>query len=415
MSLLRHVAREVRSWTAFDWPDWLRWTGDNAPAYSGVDVSERTALTFTAVYAAVGLISDTIASLPARVYHAYPNGARYPVASPLWMTDPVVGQVNWPSFVQQSMTSLLLDGNAFWGVVRDSAGRPQALWPLDPRSISVIRNVAPPYNLIYTLGLASGSRPFAANEIVHIRGLTFPGYPRGLSPIDVGRQSIGRSMAALQLGATMFKNGAVPGTVITSDQRLTAEQAAETAKRFDASHAGPGSAFRTVVLGGGAQVKPLGLSPEQMQMLQTEQYGVLDVARLYRVPPHMLGDVERTTSWGTGIAEQNMQFRQHTLAPWLTRLRWALSQLVGETFLDQSFSMDFDMNEFLRPDPVQYADYMTKKIMARAATPNEWRQSDSQNPLPGGDAVLDSVQWQPDPELQLQLAAMRAPSVPPTK
>jgi HK97 family phage portal protein len=219
---------------------------------------------------------------------------------------------------------------------------------------------------------------------------------RGVSPIERAKQSIGRTLAAGQLASSLFANGAVPGAVITSPLKLTNEQAGDIQKRYDASHKGALQAFKTVVLGADAKVNQISLTPEQVQMIDVMKFGVIDVARWYRVPPHLLGDVERSTSWGTGIAEQNSMFVIHTLTPWIVRIERALQQLVSDTFPGLDVYAKIEVKGLMRGNPIDEASYLEKKLQAQAATPNDWRRLDDENPLPDGDKVLKSVQWQPD-------------------
>lgn len=392
MSLLRRAVREARGWSQFNWRDLFAPGQIADTTWSGVPVSQDTAMTCSAVYAAVDLIASTIASLPCDVFERYPNGTRYGRPRPPWMLTPTT-EMDWGTWVQQMMVSLLLDGNAFVGLVRER-GRLVSLWPLDPRQV-VVRRDEKTRRLLYELHADGRVTIVEARDMLHVRGLTMPGAVRGMSPVERARQSIGRALAAEKFAGKLFANMAMPGSIITTDQRIDEKTAKELAERYDERHKGAENAFRTVVLGSGAKVEVLQLTPEQVQMLEVMRYSVSDVARWYRVPPHMIGDVERSTSWGTGIAEQNQMLATFTLAPWTVRLQRALDPLLQETVLNPDFGCKFDLRALMRGRPDEQATYMLRKIQARAATPNEWRAIDDENPLPGGDDPLLSVQWQP--------------------
>ena len=400
MSLLGRAVKEARTAGVGPFvPGYLQWSDLTSAARSATPVNHDTAMACSAVWSAVSFISETIASLPVGVYQKYPNGTRYGRPTPQWISQPIVGELDWCGFIQQVMTSLLLDGNAFIGVERAADGlTPVSLWPLDPKHVQVRRNPQTKA-LEYMVVPGEGGFKWASREILHLRAMTMPGAIRGMSPIDKAAAIISNSLAAQQFSGAAFRNGAVPGTVVIAPPgRLTAEMADDMAKRFDAAHAGTSQAFKTVVLGSGADVKSVSLTPEQVQMIETLKWGVVEIARWYRIPPHIIGDVERTTSWGTGVAEQNQLMATHTLGPWIVRLERGLQRLVYDTFLDASYYIKLELKGLMRANPVDQADYFTKKIAAMAMIPDEWRAFDDDNPLgQGGDKVLHSVQWQETP------------------
>jgi len=423
MSILARAVREMRGYLEFTTSGQQDFWGGKFPGgigtYAGLTVTQTTAMTCSAVYAAVALISETIATLPFDVYQRYGDGSRYPRTMPDangrggWVVKPNP-EVDAVSFRQQGVTSLLQDGNAFIGINRLPGSRePVSLWVLNPTAVSITRNLQS-NTLDYRVSLSTGEQIMMhqGEDILHIRGLFMPGDMRGLSPLELARQSIGRTLAAEKLGATIFANGAMPGTVLTSQQPLRTEMAKDMQERFDAAHKGSGNAWKTVVLGSGVDVKSVQMSPEQVQMLETMRYGISDVARWFRVPPHLIGDVERSTSWGSGIAEQNTMFAIHTLGPWIVRFEQAFNELLFDTFADRAFYCKFNTKAFLRGNPTEQADYLMKKIQAQAATPNEWRSLDDENPLPDGGKVLQSVQF--TPKVVAQPADEEAPELVPS-
>lgn len=390
MSVLGRLVGEIRGWTQFGiennfWGDW----GSATSTYSGVAVSQSTAMACSAVYACVGFIAETLATLPVDVVQRY-GTARYGRPKPAWLLEPnPITRLDWIGFAQQVVTSLLLDGNAFVGVVRMPGERtPASLWPLDPRRVTIEqeRNGS----LIYRLD----GNVLPSADVMHVRGITMPGQIRGLSPVEQARQSIGRTMAAEKYASSMFANMATPGAVISVDKDLGSEEAKDIARRWDAAHAGTDKAFRTAVFGSGAKVSTITLTPEQVQMIETMRWGVLDIARIFRVPPYIL-DPTVTSTWGSGVAEQNIQVKQYTLTHWAARLQNLVTALLYDTYLDSSYTARLDFRGFLKADPVKQAQYLETKMRCRALTPNEWRALDDENPLPNGDSTLNSVQWEP--------------------
>jgi HK97 family phage portal protein len=390
MSLLGRAVREVRSFTMFRLSNDFFGDWGTSNTYTGELVSQQTAMTISAVYAAVSFISETIATLPMDLVQKYPDGSRYSRPKPDWMLMPnrITG-MDWVNFCQQVLLSLLLDGNAFIGIVRKPGLlEPSQLWVLDPTAIDVTQDKASG-SPIYTFN--STLKTIDRANLLHIRGLTMPGQVRGVSSVERARQSLGRIMAAEKFGAKM----AVPGVVIIAGKDVDKDQAKDIADRFDRLHKGTDAAFNTAVLGSGSDIKTISLSPEQVQMIETMKYGILDVARWYRIMPYLL-DPTVTSTWGSGIAEQNIQTKQYTLNPWAVRFQNALAPLLYDTYYSADYAIKADFRGFLKGDPEKQARYLETKIRCKAATPNDWRALDDENPLPGGDAPLDSVQWQPE-------------------
>jgi HK97 family phage portal protein len=199
-------------------------------------------------------------------------------------------------------------------------------------------------------------------------------------------------MAAEKYASKMFSNMASPGVIIIAGKAVTSDEAKDIAERYDAAHRGMENAFKTTVFGVGTDIKTLQMTPEQVQMIETMKYGILDVARWYRIMPYLL-DPTVTSTWGSGISEQNIQTKQYTLAPWAARLQRGLRSLLYDTYLSADYSLRCDFRGFLKGDLEKQAAYLEKKMQAGALTPNEWRALDDENPLPGGDRIMKSVQW----------------------
>jgi HK97 family phage portal protein len=364
------------------------WETGGTTADSGIHVGHESAMTFSAVYASVSLISDSIASLPADVYARYPNNTRYVKPKPSWLARPNP-EMTWGDVVQQMVTSLLLGGNSYSGCVYDRAGVLAELWPIDPRIVVPQRNAAT-RDLEYVVS----GKPVTPREILHIRGITLPGYLHGLSPVEAARQTIGLGLGAEKHGAKQMANSATPSVIVSVDGKVDDEQADRFSARFMKHHAGLDNAGKPITIGGGAKITQLTMTNDQLQFLETRKFQVSDVARWFRVPPHMIGDIENSTSWGTGIEQQNIMFVQHTLTPWIVRIEKALSPFVPPTDRGIETYLKMNTNALMRGDMEARADYMSRKIEHGAARPQDWNALDDENPLPGGDKLWMSQNLQ---------------------
>jgi len=304
--------------------------------WSGVFVNEDQALRLLTVWACVSLISDTISTLPLGTFRDQ-GAARVRVADPPWLEEPVQGmdRVEW---LGRELVSLLLRGNAYARIVeRDGRGFARQMLPLHPDDVQPRRGLAG--RVIYKVA----GEEVEPVDMIHIRGLTLPGsrHLEGLSPVGYAAQTIGTALAAEEYGARFFSEGAQPAGLLKSDQKIDDGVAAKMQERWMESH---GNRHRKpAVLGGGLEWQSISLKPEEAQFLATIKAKHAQITGLYRVPPHLISDVERSTSWGSGIEEQNLQFATFTDGPWLIRLERALSKL-----LPRPIYLKFNLAAFLR-------------------------------------------------------------------
>jgi HK97 family phage portal protein len=218
----------------------------------------------------------------------------------------------------------------------------------------------------------------------HIVGFqTNSGYPRGLPPLEIARMMYGGAIASQEMGARYFGAGMNASGVIEVPGDLLPEQARELKEDFKRRNAGLKNMHMPPVLTGGAQFKQLTISPEQSQFLQQREFSVNEVARWFRVPPHMIGQVDRSTSWGSGIEYQGMQFLNFTLRPWIQRLEdaWTKWMLI----FDKGARVGFDVRELLRGDHKARGDYYMARFQTASITPNQIRVAEGEKPEDGGD------------------------------
>lgn len=306
---------------AMRWDD--VWGGLRARSSAGIDVTEQNALTLSAVYACVRILSDGVSVLPTVTTRGRGPSAEEVARPPAWLDDPnpVLRRMD---VVVQVMTSLLLRGNAFVLTVRDGTGLIVELWPVDPDLVQVEYDEFRPVHLPrYRIGGVE----LLPMDLLHIRGMTLPGKIEGLSPIDYARETIGVGLAAQQFGAAFFGNGAQPGGIIEHDGTMSDVAVKLLRRTWNESHQGAGNANKLAVLTEGAKYKPISIAPESAQFLQTRQFGVADVARFFGVAPHLIGDASGSTSWGSGLAEQSTNTVTFSFLPWAKRLEEAWTWL----------------------------------------------------------------------------------------
>jgi HK97 family phage portal protein len=353
---------------------------------AGVPVTEESAMQLLAVAASVRLLSDAVSGLPFDAVRAKGEIRETVEPAPAIVADPFGGAVTsgLPTRrqgISQMMVSLLLRGNAYCLVVSvDSVGRPARLAVLHPdrvscewgkdgrRAYKVNRQVVP------------------AEQIIHLTGMAHPEAATGMSVVSYARQAIGLGLAAEEFGARFFGEGAHMTGVVEIDADLDAGRARSIKENFSASHSGLKNSHTVGILSGGAKWKPISVTPEDAQFLGTRAAQNLDIAMIFGVPPHMLGQVDKTTSWGTGIEQQGLGFLAYTLSAWLGRFEDAWS-----TMLPRPQSARFNADALLRTDTAgRYAVYMAARS-AGILTTNEIRALENYGPVDGGDEITSPL------------------------
>jgi HK97 family phage portal protein len=349
---------------------------------SGVFVSEQTALQAVTVYACVKLLADNIASLPMDAYRKV-DGLSVEVS-------PVPSVVRRPfsdltvfEWLSQTVTSLALRGNAYLLVVaRDTMEFATELMPLHPDLVQVRpdRDTGRP---VYSVDGKTVPRA----DIVHIRRLAVPGALVGLSPIEQARQSIGLGLAAERYGARWFGQSADPSAVLSTDQELTGEQAERNMAAWIDTHGGK---RHPAMLSGGLKYQRISITPEESQFLETRKFQRGEIAQLFGIPPHMIGDVDRSTSWGTGIEQQSIGWVRFHLRPWLTCIEQAMTDQ-----LPRGQFVRFNVEGLLRGDTKARYDAYVSARNAGWMNVNEIRELEDRGPVPGGDSYIQPLNMGP--------------------
>jgi HK97 family phage portal protein len=340
---------------------------------SGVSVTDSSALGLTAFYACVRLLADSIASLPWDAYRKSDGDAvrRQVSPTPSLLRAPSDGMTPF-DWKHMMVVSLVMRGN-FYGLVteRDGLEYPTSITPLHPDQVRIDRDPKT-YARRTWVGNQILTNP---KDLFHVRAFSLPGSDTGLSPIAMARHSLGLGLAAQEYGSKWFRDGASPSSVLEAANDLTPEQALALQQSWISSH---GGRRRPAVLSG-VTWKPITITPEESQFLQTRQHQGLEIAQMMGVPPHMIGIMEKSTSWGTGIEQQSIGFVTYTLRPWLTRIEAAMSDI-----LPRGQFLKFSVDALLRGDiKSRYEAYRTA-IEGGWQNPDEVRALEDQAPIPGG-------------------------------
>ena len=355
---------------------------------SGKKVNERSAMQMTAVYACVRILSESIASLPVHLYQYESEGNKAKaVKHPLYRILHDEPNPEMTSFVfrETLMTHLLLWGNAYSQIIRNGKGEVIGLYPLMPNRMTVDRDSNG--QIIYQYQMQdsdahtgkSGSVTLRPSEVLHVPGLGFDGLV-GYSPIAMAKNAIGLSIATEEYGAKFFANGATPGGILEFPGTVKNPESIRESwnKGFSGSNA-----HKVAILEEGMKYTPISISPEQAQFLETRKFQIDEIARIFRVPPHMVGDLEKSSF--SNIEQQSLEFVKYTLEPWIIRWEQSLNRaLLSETEKPDYF-VKFNVDGLLRGD---YQSRMNGYAIARQ---NGWMSANDIRSLEQLDLIPDEL------------------------
>ena len=363
---------------------------------SGKAVNERTAMQTTAVYACVRILAEAIAGLPLHIYRHQSDGGKERAGDhPLYYLLHDEPNPEMTSFVfrETLMSHLLLWGNAYAQVVRNGRGQVVALYPLLPSKMEVSRG--PRGQLLYTyyrdadesgVHPDSGYTVLQREEVLHLPGLGFDGL-LGYSPIAMAKHAIGMALATEEYGAKFFANGANPGGVLEHPGVIKDIQRVKDS--WNSAYQGSMNSHRVAVLEEGMKFQPIGIPPEQAQFLETRKFQINEIARVFRVPPHMVGDLEKSSF--SNIEQQSLEFVKYTLNPWVVRWEQALKQSLLLPSEKKALFIKFNLDGLLRGD---YQSRMQGYAIGRQngwLSTNDIRELEDLNRVPtaeGGDLYL---------------------------
>lgn len=332
----------------------------------------------SAVFACLRLLSEAVSTLPLDTF-VRDAGTRRPYRPRPEYLSFQPPQGSRIDYLSQVMLSLLTHGNAFILTPRDRLGVPVDLVVLDPNSVSVSRERGKVRYRCQEQTLELDT------DVMHIKGMCLPGEIVGMSPIAYARETIGVGLAAQRFGASFFDNNALPSAVVEAPGQFSKEAADRWRETWNARHAGVGNAHKLGVLTNGARLSKVSVNPDEAQFLETRQFQVPDIARIFGVPPHLIADASNSTSWGSGLAEQNLAFGQFSLRPWLERIEDAHGRLLTSHGLDRVF-VKLNMDALLRPALRDRYEAGQMAIGFGGLTINEWRALEDLPPVAWGDA-----------------------------
>ena len=353
---------------------------------SGKAVNEKTALQTTAVYACVRILAETIASLPFHTYRYTLNGKEKAIEHPIYYLLHSEPNPEMTSFVfrETLMGHILLWGNAYAQIIRDGRGRVLGLYPLLPNKVIVNRNQHG--ELVYQYEKEGQTYFLRSYEVLHIPGLGFDGLI-GYSPIAMAKNAIGMAIATEEYGAKFFANGANPGGVL--EHPGVVKDPGKIRESWNAVYQGSGNAHRVAVLEEGMKFQPIGIPPEQAQFLETRKYQLNEIARIFRIPPHMIGDLEKSSF--SNIEQQSLEFVMYTLDPWVIRWEQAIQRALLSGGEKRQYFVKFNVDGLLRGD---YQSRMNGYAVGRQngwLSANDIRELENLNrisPELGGDLYL---------------------------
>lgn len=371
-------------------------------AKSGQNVNMQTALGLTAVLACVRVLAEAVASIPLIVYERLDNGGKKRAnAHPMYtlLHDRPNGE--HPSFVWREtlMAHLALRGNAFIEKEYDNRGRIIGLWPIRPDLVTVERQNG---RKRFSVVVNGAPKLFTPDDIMHVPGLGYDGLV-GYSPISLAREALGLALAAQEHASRYFENGGEPGGVLQHPGKLSSEAATNLRESYEAKHRGTGNAHRVFIAEEGMTWQTIGVTNRDLQFIENRKFQISEIARIYRVPPHMVGDLDRATF--SNIEQQSIDFVVHTLRPWLVRWEQVLN---WELFSDRDrgrYFAEFSVEGLLRGDSAARGAFYAQMFQVGGFSINDILGMENRNPVPGGDQRFVPMNMIPLDRVQDVIAA----------
>lgn len=356
---------------------------------SGKNVNERSAMQMTAVYACVRILSESIAGLPVHLYQYVDSGSKQKALEhPLYRLLHDEPNPEMTSFVfrETLMTHLLLWGNAYAQIIRNGKGQVVALYPLMPNRMSVDRDEKG--HLYYQYQMQDSDAPTGKSgtvilkptEVLHVPGLGFDGLV-GYSPIAMAKNAIGLSIATEEYGAKFFANGATPSGILEYPGTVKNPEAIR--ESWNAGFGGSSNAHKVAVLEDGMKYTPIAISPNEAQFLETRKFQIDEIARIFRIPPHMVGDLEKSSF--SNIEQQSLEFVKYTLEPWIVRWEQSLNRALLSESEKTAYFVKFNVDGLLR------GDYQSRMNGYATARQNGWMSANDIRELENLDLIPDEL------------------------
>ena len=383
MNKISEIFRNQKTLPSRYWPE-----GDqsmlNGISPTGIHVDPQVALTYSAVWACVKSISDSIAWMPWRIHEEVDGGKRVAKEHPAdrlinkFPNDDMDAGTFWGTLIVHALTW----GNGYAEITRNAAGRPTGLWIITPDRVKVLRGED--RRLIYQVrNQGAGDVFLPARDVIHLHGLGFDG-TQGYSVISLARKGIEMGLATEQYGASFFGQGAHVGGVLMHDKLLSDEAHQHIKESWVKNRSGLINAHKPVILEEGMKYEKLGIPPEDAQFLETRSFQVHEVARWYGVPVHKLAELERTTH--NNIEAENIGYVTDTLLPWTRRLESSVDRKVLSPREQADYFSKINLMGLLRGDSKTRSEYYRLMFNIGVMSINEIRALEDMNSMgPAGD------------------------------
>lgn len=356
---------------------------------SGKTVTERSAMQMTAVYSCVRILAEAIAGLPLQLYRYTDTGGKEKAIEHslyLLLHDEPNPEMTSFIFRETLMTHLLLWGNAYAQIIRNGKNEVLSLYPLMPNRMTVDRDEHGRLYYSYQMqtddgaGMKQGTVVLSPQDVLHIPGLGFDGLV-GYSPIAMAKNAIGLAIATEEYGSKFFANGATPGAVLEHPGLIKDPE--KVRESWNAAFRGSGNANKVAVLEEGMKYTPISIAPEQAQFLETRKFQIDEIARIFRVPPHMIGDLEKSSF--NNIEQQSLEFVKYTLDPWVCRWEQAMNRSLLSEKEKSGYFIKFNVDGLLRGD---YQSRMNGYAVGRQngwLSANDIRELENMDQIPNED------------------------------
>lgn len=361
---------------------------------AGKRVNERSAMQMTAVYSCVRILSEAVAGLPLHLYRYKDGGKEKAADEPLYFLLHDEPNPEMTSFVfrETLMTHLLLWGNAYAQIIRSGKGEILALYPLMPDRMNVDRDEHG--RLYYEYTVSPDDAPInntsavklPPTEVLHIAGLGFDGLV-GYSPVAMAKNAVGLAIAAEEYGSKFYANGATPSGIL--EYPGTVKDPEKVRESWNAGFGGSSNSHKIAVLEEGMKYTPISISPNEAQFLETRKFQINEIARIFRVPPHMVGDLEKSSF--SNIEQQSLEFVKYTLEPWLVRWEQAMQRSLLSVEEKKNYFFKFNVDGLLRGDYESRMNGYSIGIQNGFMSPNDVRTLENLDLIPdekGGNLYM---------------------------
>lgn len=369
-------------------------------ATSGSTVTPGNSMQLAAVYACVRVLSESLASLPLILYKRQTRGKLPALEHPLFLLlrdlpNPEITSVELRMWLQGHLASW---GNAYAQIVRSRSGQVLEIWPMRPDRVTVYRQNDGWLWYYYTPDptdepdVRKPENWYRFDEVMHLRGLGFDGV-MGYNPIRLMAQSLQMVKGAETFSTKFYDNGARPGVVLKHPAKLSQPAYERLRASWEARHQGIENAHRVAILEEGMGIEQIGIPPQDAQFIETMKFGRSQIASIFRVPPHMIGDLDRASF--SNIEQQGIEFVQYTLGAWLRIWEQAITRDLLSPKERATYYAEHSLDWLLRGDTLARYQAYQAAINAGWMAPNEARERENLNPLPGGDNLLQPLNMAP--------------------